>query len=198
VESFITDVSTEDVSPEKVIELVYQLHEISKQESIPLNQVSAYIGKKLEEKQKLDEDVNQADAILESKNVSIEAINEHIQLNEQLKKYRLSTKDIHRLVNLLLSAKEYRYSPGKIVALNIDIKQLLVFDNIANQLAKQYSLPPYVATLRLFNGIRDYDKTIRSITKIFLRRLGQLHCYSHMQLECFKSSLILLINIRAC
>ena len=46
----------------------------------------------------------------------------------------------------------------KIVALNIDIKQLLVFDNIVNQLAKQYNLPPYVAALRLFNEIRDYDK----------------------------------------
>jgi hypothetical protein len=42
--------------------------------------------------------------------------------------------------------------------LNIDIKQLLVFDNIVNQLAKQYSLPPYVAALRLFNEIIDYNK----------------------------------------
>ncbi|MFL6340659.1 MAG: hypothetical protein ACJ72U_03825 [Nitrososphaeraceae archaeon] len=48
--------------------------------------------------------------------MSIEAINEHIHLKEELKKYRLSTKDIHRLVNLLLAAKQYRYSPGKIVA----------------------------------------------------------------------------------
>jgi len=29
---------------------------------------------------------------------------------------------------------------------------------IVNQLAKQYSLPPYVAALHLFNEIRDYDK----------------------------------------
>jgi hypothetical protein len=42
--------------------------------------------------------------------------------------------------------------------MNIDIKQLLVFDNIVNQLAKQYSLPTYVAAFRLFNEIRDYDK----------------------------------------
>jgi hypothetical protein len=56
--------------------------------------------------------------------VSIEAINEHIQLNEELRKYRLSTKDIHRLVNLLLAAKEYRYSPGKIVAKLRNVKRL--------------------------------------------------------------------------
>jgi hypothetical protein len=56
--------------------------------------------------------------------MSIEAINEHIQLKKELKKYRLSTKDIHRLVNLLLAAKKYRYSPSKIVAKLRNIKRL--------------------------------------------------------------------------
>jgi DNA helicase IV len=59
-----------------------------------------------------------------SKNVSIEAINEHIQLKEELKKYRLSIKDIHRLLDLLVAAKEYRYSPGKIVSKLRSIKRL--------------------------------------------------------------------------
>jgi hypothetical protein len=44
------------------------------------------------------------------------------------------------------------------VALNIDIKQLLVFDNTVNQLAKQYNLPSSVAAFRLFRDIRDYNK----------------------------------------
>src|ERR687886_1248476 len=39
VESFITKVSSNDISPENVIELVYQLYEISKSESIPLDQI---------------------------------------------------------------------------------------------------------------------------------------------------------------
>jgi DNA repair ATPase RecN len=43
-------------------------------------------------------------------------------------------------------------------AMNIDIKELFVFDNIVNQLAKQYNLPPNVAALRLFNDIKDYNK----------------------------------------
>jgi len=88
------------------------------------DQVPNYIKEKLEEKQKIDEQIKQADAILQSKNVSIEAINEHIQLKEELKKYRLSIKDSHRLVNLLETAKEYRYSPGKIVAKLRSIKHL--------------------------------------------------------------------------
>jgi hypothetical protein len=199
IESFITKVSSNDIPHEKVVELVYQLYEISKAESIPLHEIPGYIKEKLQEKQKIDEEIKEAYAILQSKNVSIEAINEHIHLNEELSKYRLSTKDIRRLVNLLEAAKEYRYSPGKIVAklrsikglenkenklktscdvlseqvkkcnnvlplaqkivaLNIDIKQLLVFESTVNQLAKQYNLPPYVAAFRLFNDINDYNK----------------------------------------
>jgi vacuolar-type H+-ATPase subunit I/STV1 len=41
-----------------------------------------------------------------------------------MKKYRLSTKDIRRLLDLLEAAKEYRYSPGKIVAKLRSIKRL--------------------------------------------------------------------------
>jgi hypothetical protein len=113
-----------EFSPEQTIELVYQLYEISKSESISLDQVPNYIEKKLEEKKKIDEQIKEADTILRSKNVSIEAINEHLQLNKELKKYRLSTKDIHRLLNLLEAAKEYRYNPGKIVAKLRNVKRL--------------------------------------------------------------------------
>ena len=42
--------------------------------------------------------------------------------------------------------------------MNIDIKELLVFHTVVNQIAKQYNLPPSVAALRLFDEIRDYDK----------------------------------------
>jgi hypothetical protein len=124
IESFITNVGTDDVSPEKVVELVYQLHQISKAESIPPDQVSSYIQQKIQEKQNIEEAIKEADAILQSKNVNIEAINEHIQLNQKLKNYGLSTKDIHRLRDVLVAAKEYRYSPGKIVAKLRSIKSL--------------------------------------------------------------------------
>jgi hypothetical protein len=124
IESFITKVSSGDVSPGKIIELVCQLHEISKSESIPLDQVPEYIKDKLEEKQKIDEQIKEANAILQNKNVSIQAINEHIQLKKELRKHGLSTKDIHRLLDVLVAAKKYRYSPGKIVAKLRSIKRL--------------------------------------------------------------------------
>jgi hypothetical protein len=107
------------MSPEKAVQYVNQLYDVSREQSIPPDQVPDYIEKKLEEKKKIDEKIKEADTTLRSKNVSIEAINEHIQLNKELKKYRLSTKDIHRL-----AAKEYRYSPGKIVAKLRNIKRL--------------------------------------------------------------------------
>jgi vacuolar-type H+-ATPase subunit I/STV1 len=124
IESFIDNINSGDVSPENIVQYVNQLYDVSKEESIPPDQVPGYIGERLQEKQKIDEQIKEADATLQSKNVSIEAINEHIQLNEELMKYRLSTKDIHRLLDLLEAAKEYRYSPGKIVAKLRNIKRL--------------------------------------------------------------------------
>jgi hypothetical protein len=93
IESFIAKVSSGDVPPENVIELVYQLHETSKKDSIPLDQLPEYIKQKLQEKQAFDEQVKQAEVTLRSKEVSIETVDEHIRLKKELKKYRLSTKD---------------------------------------------------------------------------------------------------------
>jgi hypothetical protein len=199
VESFIINVNSGYIPPGKAIELVNQIYNISKSESVPSDQLPDYVRQKLEEKQKIDEQIKQADAVLQSKNVSIETIDEHIRLNEKLNEYNLSFEDIDKLLNLLSNAKKYGFDAKKIVAklkkiqrlqnkeerlkhhceilsgqvkesnkvlplaqkiraLNIDIKELLVFDNIVNQIAKQYSIPPYVAALRLFNEIREYDK----------------------------------------
>ena len=124
VELFITNVSSADISPERIIELVYQLHEISKTESIPLDQVPGYIKEKLEEKQKLDEQIKEADARLQTKNVKIQAINEHLQLNEKLNEHSLSTQDIDKLLNLLVNAKEYGFDSKKFVGKLRSIKRL--------------------------------------------------------------------------
>jgi hypothetical protein len=199
IESFIANVSSSELPPEKVVEHVNQLYDISKSESLPLEQVSSYIKQKLEEKRKIEEEIKQANDVLQSKNVSIEAINEHIQLNEKLNEHELSMQDIDKLLNVLVNANECEFDAKKIVgklkkiqrlekkenrlknhceilseqvkecnkvlplaqkmvAMNIDIKQLLLFDTAVNQIAKQYNLPLSVAALRLFNDIRDYNK----------------------------------------
>ncbi len=158
VESFITKVSSDDVSPEKVIELVYQLHEISKQESIPLDRVPEYIKQKLQKKQEVDEHIKEAEATLQSKNMSIGAINEHIQLKKELHRYRLSTKDTHRLLDVLVAAKEYRYSPGKIVAKLRNIKRL---ENKENKL--KTSCEAFSKKEARYNEIIPYTEEILAL-----------------------------------
>jgi hypothetical protein len=101
IESFITNINSGYIPLGKAIELLNQIYHISKSELVPPDQLPNYVKQKLEEKQKIDEEIQQADATLQSTNVNIEAINEYIQLKEDLKKYRLSTKDIHKLLNLL-------------------------------------------------------------------------------------------------
>jgi hypothetical protein len=65
IETFIANVSSSEAPPEQVIALVNQLFNISKSESMPLDQVSGYIKEKLQEKQKIEEEIKQADAILQ-------------------------------------------------------------------------------------------------------------------------------------
>jgi protein tyrosine phosphatase len=115
IESFIDMVHSTDISPEKVIELVNQFFNISKSESIPLDQVSRYINKKLEEKQKIDEEIKQADAALQNKNVTFEAISEHLKLKEELDRHGVSMQDIDKLLKLLSNAKRYAFD-GKEIA----------------------------------------------------------------------------------
>jgi hypothetical protein len=53
---------------------VNQLHEVSKKESIPLDQVPRHVELKLEEKKKIDEQIKGDDPTLQGKNVNIQAI----------------------------------------------------------------------------------------------------------------------------
>ncbi|MFL6456125.1 MAG: hypothetical protein ACJ71G_04050 [Nitrososphaeraceae archaeon] len=105
----------EGVPPERVIELVNQLFNISKAESIPLDQVSGYINEKLQEKQKIVEQIKEADSTLQSKNVTVKAINQHIKLNEELNKNGLTTENIDKLLNVIVNARRYGFD-GKEIA----------------------------------------------------------------------------------
>jgi hypothetical protein len=150
LESFIAKVSSSDIPPEKIIQYVNQLHDISKAESIPLDQVSGYIREKLEQKQKIDEEIKQANYVLQSKNVKIETINEHIRLNEKLNEYNLSFQDIDKLLNVLVNAKDYGFDSKKIVGNLNKIKRLEKKQNklknncelLPNQLAKHKEILP--------------------------------------------------------
>jgi hypothetical protein len=115
IESFITNINSGYIPPGKAIELINQIYEISKSESVPTDQLPNYVRQKLEEKQKIDRHIKEADATLQSKSVNIETINEYMKLNEKLNEYNLSLQDIDKLLNVLVSAKENRFDGKKIV-----------------------------------------------------------------------------------
>jgi hypothetical protein len=63
VESFITNVNTGYISLGKAIELLNQVYELSKSQLVPPDQLPNYIEQKLEVKQRIDEQITEADAI---------------------------------------------------------------------------------------------------------------------------------------
>jgi len=108
----------------KAIELINQIYEISKSESVPPDQLPDYIKQKLEEKQKIDEQIKEANAMLQIKNVRAKAINEHIKLKKELEKHELSTDNIHKLLNVLINAKRYGFDGKEIAEKLYDFKFL--------------------------------------------------------------------------
>jgi hypothetical protein len=109
IESFIININSGHIPPGKAIELVNQIYEISKSESVPPDELPNYVKQKLEQKKKIDDDIQQADAVLQRKNVTLEAINQHLKLSEELEKHGLSAQDTDKLMNLLQNAKEYQF-----------------------------------------------------------------------------------------
>ena len=89
-----------------------------------MNRFQTISSKNYKQKQKLDEQIKEAEAVLQSKNVSIEAINEHIHLNEELSKHGLSTKDTGKLLNVIKNIEQEGFDTKKIVAKAISINSL--------------------------------------------------------------------------
>ncbi|MFL6408970.1 MAG: hypothetical protein ACJ71F_18150, partial [Nitrososphaeraceae archaeon] len=100
--------------PGKAIKLINQIYNISKSESVSPDQLSNYVKQRLEQKKEIEEAIQQAKDVLQSKSVTIEAINEYLKLSEELDKHGLSAQDIDKLLNLLLNAKEYQFDVKKI------------------------------------------------------------------------------------
>jgi hypothetical protein len=124
IESFITNINSGYISLEKVIELVNQLYELSRGDSISPDQLPNYIKQKLVEKQKIDEQIQEVNAVLQTKNVKAKAINEYTKVNERLSKHGLSTADINKLVKLVVNAKRYDFDVKKFVGKLSNIKEI--------------------------------------------------------------------------
>ena len=82
IESLITNINSGYITPYKAIELINQIYEITKSQPVRPDQLPDYIKQKLEAKQKIDEEILQADALLQTKNVKVKAINDYIKLSQ--------------------------------------------------------------------------------------------------------------------
>jgi hypothetical protein len=136
IESFVANISSSDIPPENVVELVNQVFNISKKELVSLDQIPCYIKQNLEDMQKIDQEIKETDTTLQSKNVTIEAINEHLKLKEELNKHGLSIHNIDELLNLLLNAKDYGFQSKKIVGKLRSIRRL---EKSSNEFKKSWN-----------------------------------------------------------
>jgi hypothetical protein len=59
IESFITNNNSGYIIPGKALDLVNQIYEITKSQSVPPDQLPDYVRQKLEEKQRIEQEIHQ-------------------------------------------------------------------------------------------------------------------------------------------
>jgi hypothetical protein len=69
---------------EKILDLVNQLFEISESASVGPADVPNYVKRKIQEKQRIEEEIQKAPEILYYKNVDIQTIEEYKKLEDEL------------------------------------------------------------------------------------------------------------------
>jgi len=118
VESLIANLldKTKSIPIEKTADLVNQIFEISRSENIPPAEVPACTNQKIEEKKRLEQEIQKSRAILDQESIDIQTIEEYKKLKEELKKYGFSMEAQHELVLLLQTLDEMGNDPSKIVA----------------------------------------------------------------------------------
>jgi hypothetical protein len=126
IESLIVNLlnSAKSTPPEKIAEMTDQIFEIAKSESIAPAEVPNYMKQKIEEKQRLEEEIQKASAILQQKNVDIQTIEKYRKLEEGLKMYGLSMEGLNTLASILQTIDEFGNDVRKILTELARIKSL--------------------------------------------------------------------------
>jgi hypothetical protein len=138
IESLISNLlnHTKSIPIEKTGELLNQFYELSKSQDIPLSEVSEYVNQKIEEKGKLEEEIERAGAILESNNIDIQMVEEYKRMDEELEKYGLSMESPSKLVSVLQKINQFGYDPQKIISFVAWIKSLKQTERILKNSCK--------------------------------------------------------------
>ena len=115
IESLIGNLLKSDMPPERIADVTNQLFELSKSESITPAEVPAFMKHKMEEKQRLEEEIRKSGAILEQKNVDIQTIEEYQALKDELKKHSLPIENPRRFASILQTIDHIGNNPRKII-----------------------------------------------------------------------------------
>jgi hypothetical protein len=114
IESFVANLANFP-EPKKLFDVANQIAQISMSESIPLDVLTDHIKQQQEEKQRLEKEIEEAKAILQNKNIDIQALNEYKKLKEELDVHGLSLQDPRIFLSILKTIREIGYEPQKIV-----------------------------------------------------------------------------------
>ena len=114
IETFIAD-TVNSPDPKKLFDVANQIAQISMSESIPLQMLADHIKRQQDEKQRLEEEIKEADAILQQKKVNIQTVEKCKKLEDELLATGLTMKDTRALVSILKKFKKMKYDPKEIV-----------------------------------------------------------------------------------
>jgi hypothetical protein len=123
IELFIANIANSQ-EPQKLVDTADQIAQLSTSELIPLDRMADYIKQQKEEKQRLEEKIQETEDVLQSKNIDIQTLNNYKKLEEQLNSHRLSLAEPHILLSVLHTIRQIGYNPQKIVRELARIKSL--------------------------------------------------------------------------
>jgi hypothetical protein len=116
----------EGVTPEQSAQIVSQLFEISKSESMPLNEIPDYVRQKVQEKERLDSEVDvqqrqiqnlkaQADTLVRQNNLTMQNIGSYIALRNELANVGIPETDIEGAMNVIRNFDQQGFDANRIV-----------------------------------------------------------------------------------
>jgi hypothetical protein len=118
IESLVSNIAN-SYEPQKLIDTANQIAQISTSESIPLDLMADYIRQQKEDKQRLEDEIQEAKVVLQRKNVDIQTLNNYKKLGEQLNSQRLSMADPRSMADPYMLIRATKWSRSLFVDMRI-------------------------------------------------------------------------------
>ena len=153
MESLITNIANSQ-EPQKLVDTANQIAQISATESIPFDKMADYIEQQKEEKQRLQEEIQESEGVLQSKNTDLQTLNNYKKLEEQLNSQRLSMAEPQMLLSVLHTIRQIGYNPHKVVRELARIKSLSKLNKqlrtLESRMAQYREILPLCQQITLF------------------------------------------------